>query len=92
MESEEMTITSGVPQGSVLDPLLFLLYINDIQHCSDLVSIILFTDDTNILYNDICLKTLNETLRIEMNKIANWLNVNKLSLNTTKRKYIVIVL
>ncbi len=84
-----MTITSGVPQGSVLGSLLFLLYINDIQYCSELVSIILFADDTNILYSDTCLKTLNETLQIEMNKIANWLNVNKLSLNTTKTKYIL---
>ena len=85
-----MTITSGVSQGSVLGPLLFLLYINDIHHCSDLVSLTLFADDTNILYSDICLKTLNETLQNEMNKIANWLNVNKLSLNATKTKYIVL--
>jgi hypothetical protein len=89
VESEEMAITSGVPQGSVLGPILFLLYINDIQYCSELVSIILFADDTNILYNDTCLKTLNEILQIEMNKIANWLNVNKLSLNTTKTKLIL---
>ncbi len=53
VESEEMTITSGVPQGSVLGPLFFLLYINDIQYCSKLVSIILFADDTIILYSDI---------------------------------------
>jgi hypothetical protein len=89
VESEEMTITCGVPQGSVLGPILFLLYINDIQCCSELVSIILFADDTNILYSDTCLKTLNEILQIEMNKIANWLNVNKLSLNTTKTKLIL---
>ena len=58
VKSEEMTITTGVPQGSVLGPLLFLLYINDIQYCSELVSIILFADDTNILYSDSCLEKL----------------------------------
>ena len=79
-----MTISTGVPQGSVLGPLLFLLYINDIQYCSELVSVILFADDTNVLYSHTCLKTLNEILQIEMKKITNWLNVNKLSLNTTK--------
>ena len=88
IESEAITIKSGVPQGSVLGPLLFLLYINNIQYCSKLVSIILFADDTNILYSDTSLKTLNEILQIEINKIANWLNDNKLSLNSTKTKLI----
>ena len=84
-----MAITTGVPQGLVLGPLLFLLYINDIQYCSDLVSVILFADDTNVLYSHTCFKTLNEILQIEMKKITNWLNVNKLSLNTTKTKLIL---
>jgi hypothetical protein len=87
--SEERTITCGVPQGSVLGPLLFLLYINDIQCCSKLVSIILFADDTNILYSDNCLKTLNEIIQVEMDKISDWLNVNKLSINTAKTKMIL---
>ena len=89
IKSERMTITTGVPQGSVLGPLLFLLYINDIQYCSELVSVILFADDTNVLYSHSCLKTLNEILQIDMKKITNWLNVNKLSLNTTKTKFIL---
>jgi hypothetical protein len=85
-----MTITTSVPQGSVLGPLLFLLYINDIQYCSELVSIILFADDTNILYSrDSCLEKLKEILQMEMNKIATWLNVNRLSLNTAKTKLIL---
>ena len=89
VKSEEITITTGVPQGSVLGPLLFLLYINDIQYCSELVSIILFADDTNILYSDSCLEKLNEILQMEMNKIVTWLNVNRLSLNTAKTKLIL---
>ena len=89
IKSEKMTITTGVPQGSVLGPLLFLLYINDIQYCSELVSVILFADDTNVLYSHTCLKTLNEILQIEMKKITNWLNVIKLFLNATKTKFIL---
>ena len=59
-------------------------------YCSKLVSIILFADDTNVLYSDVCLKTLNETIQVEMNKITDWLNVsNKLSINTAKTKLIL---
>jgi hypothetical protein len=50
-----MMTSSGVPQGSIR-PLLFLLYINDIQNCSKIISIILFADDTNIFYSHTCLK------------------------------------
>ena len=77
-------VKSGVPQGSFLGPLSFLLYINDIQFCSELVSIVLFADDTNILFSHTCLKKLNEIIQIEMNKITDWLNANKLSINAGK--------
>ena len=89
VKSKEMIITSGVPQGSILGPLLFLLYINDIQNCSKIISIILFADDTNIFYSNSCLKTLNEIIQLEIDKIADWLNVNKLSINTTKTKFML---
>jgi retron-type reverse transcriptase len=69
--SAEAKITSGVPQGSILGPLLFLLYINDIENCSNIVSMILFADDTNIYHSHTCLKTLNDIMQIEINKIAD---------------------
>ena len=59
VNSEQMEITSGVPQGSTLGPLLFLLYINDIQNCSNIISVIPFADDTSIFYSHNCHKTLN---------------------------------
>ena len=83
-----MIITSGVPQGSILGPLFLLQYINDIQNCSKIISIILFADDTNIFYSNSCLKTLNKIIQLEIDKISDWLNVNKLSINTTKTKFI----
>jgi hypothetical protein len=84
-----MTIKCGVPQGPVLGPLLFLLYINDIENCSELISVILFADDTNILYSHTCLKTLNKIIQVELDKISDWLSVNKLSINATKTKFVL---
>jgi hypothetical protein len=87
VKSKAMIIKSGVPQGSILGPILFLLYINDIENCSKLISFILFADDTNIFYK--VSKTLNKIMQTEIDKVAEWLNANKLTLNTTKTNVIL---
>ena len=71
------------PQGSVLGP-LFLIYINDILNSSDKLSFYLFADDTNLLYADKNLKSLEETVNNELLEVSEWLNANKLTLNAKK--------
>ena len=72
------------PQGSVLGPSLFLIYINDILNSSDKLSFYLFADDTNLLYADKNLKSLEETVNNELLEVSEWLNANKLTLNAKK--------
>ncbi len=78
------TIKHGVPQGSILGPLLFLLYINDIAESSPLLKFYLFADDTTIFLSDSDIKRLELTLNNELKNVSNWLTANKLSLNVGK--------
>ena len=87
-ESSKSNITCGVPQGSILGPLLFLIYINDIIYSSPLLSFILFADDTNIFYSHKNFGTLINVLNIEISKVSHWFLCNKLSLNISKTNFI----
>ena len=85
----ECMISCGVPQGSVLGPLLFLIYINDIHNSSAKLSFYLFADDTSLLYADANLKSLEKTVNSELLKVSDWLNANKLTLNAKKSNYVI---
>ena len=82
--SPKVNTSCGVPQGSILGPLLFILYMNDIQHTSKLLSFTLFADDTTILYSHKNLTSLCDTLNVELREVCNWFKANKLSLNAKK--------
>ena len=87
-KSSMLNIRCGVPQGSILGPLLFLIYINDIMKSSSLISFILFADDTNILYSHKHLPELINTLNTELINVSSWFKCNKLSLNIAKTNFI----
>ena len=83
--SEKGTIKHGVPQGSILGPLLFLLYINDISQSSDILNFFLFADDTTVFYSaDPSDENTEEILNTELEKVSCWLAANRLSLNVKK--------
>jgi hypothetical protein len=82
-------IKCGVPQGSILGPLLFLLYINDIVMSSDVFKFILFADDTSLFYSHKNKQEAMQILNIELSKISQWLAANKLSLNVGKSKLLI---
>ena len=87
--SEKRTVAWGVPQGSVLGPLLFLLYVNDIYNASEKFKFHLFADDTNLLYGDKNLKSLETIVTAELSKVWDWLNANKLTLNVKKSNFVI---
>ena len=87
--SNKSYIQCGVPQGSVLGPLLFLIYINDIGRCSKLMQFILFADDTTLLLSARNLDELFKLANSELASLHQWITLNKLSLNATKSTHLI---
>ena len=76
-------------QGSVLGPLLFILYINDLPNISKVLDFYLFADDTNIYYESNSLQDLERKISKELGKLQLWLNVNRLALDISKTNYVI---
>ena len=87
--SNYQTITHGVPQGSVLGPLLFILYINDLHNAIAHSTTYHFADDTNLTYVHKSIKTLNKHINHDLKLLIHWLRANKISLNTGKTEIII---
>ena len=87
--SSHLCVSWGVPQGSVLGPLLFLIFINDLPLSSSKLGFYLFADDTNIYYEAESLDQLQNVVNNGLKKVKKWLDVNKLSLNIDKTNFII---
>ena len=87
--SDEQVIKCGVPQGSVLGPLLFILYINDLLNVSKVTESLLFADDTSIFHSHSNAIQLFSILNEELRKVDAWMKSNRLSVNIKKTNYVI---
>ena len=91
-KSNFLDVTIGVPQGSILGPLLFLIYINDLVQSTSIVNFIMFADDTSMLYNSSgnCLPF--DSLNEELDKVSDWFAANGLLVNASKSNVVIFKL
>ena len=93
-KSQLLEINTGVPQGSILGPLLFIIYINDISQSSDKFDFIAYADDTTLSttlnkFSESEDMNISDLINLELYKINEWLEINKLSLNAKKSRFMI---
>jgi len=89
VNSQPKIVNCGVPQGSVLGPLLFLIYVNDLANSSKLGEFIIYADDTNIIYAHKDKARLFNILNTELQKVSDWFSNNRLAINTEKTNFVL---
>ena len=87
--SDKALIEFGVPQGSVLGPLFFLIYINDLNQVIKFIKVHHFADDTNLLRVVNSLKEINKHINHDLKLFTAWLRANRISLNTSKTEILL---
>ena len=91
--SDRREVTCGIPQGtegSILGPLLFIIYINDLPNCLKITTPRMLADDTNLTAVGETLGEAEERVGVDLRNVQKWLSLNKLSLNIAKTEYILI--
>ena len=87
--SDLMPVIYGVPEGSILGPLLFLIYINNLHKAIRYCKVHHFADDTNLFHTNKSVKNLNKLVNHDMKQLNNWLSANKISLNVEKTELVI---
>ena len=88
-DSLHLDILCGVPQGSIVGPLLFLIFINDLHNVSEKLFFILFADDSNLLLSGTDVNDLCKQMNHELTNVVNWFKLNKLCLNVKKTNFMI---
>ena len=84
------SLKCGVPQGTILGPLLFLIYINDLPNCLTSCQSRMYADDTHITYADVDVNSIQLNLNHDLGNLNKWLTSNKLTLNTANTEFTLI--
>ena len=88
--SNPLKMICGKPQGSILGPLLFLIYVNDFPNCLKYTKCNMFADDTQIDASSNNIESIANSLNEDLANVSEWMKANKLSLNTSKTEYMII--